>query len=262
VTRPSEQIALLPIADGTVLGCRSGIPGVADSALESAVFRLVGAVYESEPGQAHRCLRRRIYTNTEPNEAERAVVRVAAGKIGLAVEDDKWAVWLAETHWLDDVADRIATLYNQRSELALPHVQAVSPTRVARALDDMVRSFPRDVDVKRAEQDRPLAAALLNPAGTAVLAARNTAGRNKTRHAEVNLLGLAEAADLLPLGEGWLVVTTLSPCKMCAALLVAAFERPGIARVRYLELDHGKLARDTALDRLEDGGNRYGKVLP
>lgn len=237
---PQVTKAFLPLPDGEVLGCHAG----GSTGLDSAVFRLVGAVYEARPGEAHRCLRQRILTSSEPSEADRALVRVAAGKIGMM--DERLEVEMVT--WLDAVADGIPAIYNERS--VLHGLESKSPLLLAEELDALVRSLPRDENLKRAEQDRPLAAALLDPQGRLVLAARNTAGRNKTRHAEVNLLSIAQAAGLLPLAAGWRVVTTLSPCKMCAALLVSAFADPKSARVLYLNLDPGKLARDTALDRL------------
>jgi len=237
------SIAILESRDGQCFGCRSVGPGV----LESSVARLVGSVYEAYPGGAHHLLRNRIHTDARVSEVDRTVVRVAAGKLTAAT--DLGNLSRADVHWLDAFADGLAEQYAAISELPTEGLDG-GPLHIACQLDQRVRARPRDPERKRAEQDRPLAAALLDDEGTVRLAARNTAGRNKTRHAEVNLLSLAQTKGLLPLQAGIQLITTLSPCKMCAAMVRHAFAHPDAVRVSYLERDPGKLARHTVLDQV------------
>jgi len=235
------SIAILPSRDGQTLGCRSVGSGV----LESSVARLVGAVYEAYRGEAHRLLRNRIHTDANDTEIDRAVVRVAAGKLTTGTVFE--AGVFDTVCWLDECADGLDRHYATTSELTTDGLSG-SPFALAVHLDERVRALPRDPERKRAEQDRPLAAALLDAQGTVLLAARNTAGLNKTRHAEVNLLSLARIKGRLPFEAGMQVITTLSPCKMCAALVLHAFEDLDAIRVAFLERDPGKLARHTVLD--------------
>lgn len=215
------------------------------AAAHSAVARLVGAVYEAFPGQAHRVLRNRLFTTALENEIDRALVQVAAGKItfGASAPDSG-----APLTWLDEAADGLNPTYNEFASLPFDSLPCDLP-ELAHALEVNVLSLPRDPAVKRAEQDRPIAAALVDPTGTPRLAARNTAGRNKTRHAEINLLSLAETAGLLPLHAGWRIVVTLSPCRMCAARIVSAYKESNDASVLFLHHDPGRLAQNTALHR-------------
>ena len=128
------------------------------------------------------------------------------------------------------------------------------------------------------ERDRGVVAALVSPRGEVTDAARNVNADNKCLHAEWNLLaptlwgewvlspteddggGGGEIAnrpgagpeEAGPLEEGTRVLVTLQCCKMCAALVCAAADRPGRRgpiEVVYLNPDDGSLARDTQLRR-------------
>ena len=128
------------------------------------------------------------------------------------------------------------------------------------------------------ERDRGVVAALVSPRGEVTDAARNVNADNKCLHAEWNLLaptlwgewvlspteddggGGGEIAirpgagpeEAGPLEEGTRVLVTLQCCKMCAALVCAAADRPGRRgpiEVVYLNPDDGSLAKDTQLRR-------------
>ena len=128
------------------------------------------------------------------------------------------------------------------------------------------------------ERDRGVVAALVSPRGEVTDAARNVNADNKCLHAEWNLLaptlwgewvlspteddggGGGEIANRPgagpegagPLEEGTRVLVTLQCCKMCAALVCAAADRPGRRgpiEVVYLNPDDGSLAKDTQLRR-------------
>jgi len=127
------------------------------------------------------------------------------------------------------------------------------------------------------ERDRRVVAALVSPRGEVTDAARNVNADNKCLHAEWNLLaptlwgewvlsptdegddddeGEGEIADRPGAGPnleyGTRVLVTLQCCRMCAALVCAAADRPGRRgpiEVVYLNPDDGSLARDTQLRR-------------
>ena len=123
------------------------------------------------------------------------------------------------------------------------------------------------------ERDRGVVAALVSPRGEVTDAARNVNADNKCLHAEWNLLAPtlwgewvlsptedgeiairpgAGPEEAGPLEEGTRVLVTLQCCKMCAALVCAAADRPGRRgpiEVVYLNPDDGSLAKDTQLRR-------------
>jgi len=219
--------------------------------LDSAVIRLVSAVYAAHVGQAHHLLRGRILSSVEANEVDRLVVQLCAGKLSFdAVIDDDM---LTRTTWLDAVADDLALAHRVRAEITLLELEADSgsPREFALQLKQRLELDVRDPSEKLPVQNRLIAAGLLDPDGNLRVAARNTAGLNRVRHAEVNLIDLAEQAGLLPLQEGWEIITTLSPCRMCAVLVAAAYADETRARLRYLEEDQGRYAQHTALHRLD-----------
>ena len=120
------------------------------------------------------------------------------------------------------------------------------------------------------ERDRRVVAALVSPEGEVTDAARNVNADNKCLHAEWNLLaptlwgewvlsptdddddGGDGGDEIAGLEEGTRVLVTLQCCRMCAALVCAAADRPGRSgpiEVVYLDPDDGSLARNTQLQR-------------
>ena len=102
---------------------------------------------------------------------------------------------------------------------------------------------------ERYESDRKIAAVLLDSNSKFIAAAKNANARNRTRHAEINLLqGLAhERKSKLPAGARLFV--TLKCCKMCAGMLALTAEDIRTNHVYYGADDPGPGARATYLDR-------------
>jgi tRNA(Arg) A34 adenosine deaminase TadA len=182
----------------------------------SAVLDLVQAVYEACPGRAHTVLRQRIRVTSPVAPFDRAVVDVAAKRLGFVEAGAEPA---------GDLVD-------------LAPWAAVARERGAAALFEPSKA---DVDADG------LAAVLVDADGRPVLGARNAAATNRTLHAELNLVqGWVARAGGVP--AGYRVISSLQPCRMCAAILVRAALGP--IRVEYRRPDPGRLATRTALQAL------------
>ena len=99
------------------------------------------------------------------------------------------------------------------------------------------------------ECDRKVAAVLIAADGKFIAAARNANAKNRTRHAEVNLVqGLrTEHGKSLPRGSK--IYVTLKCCRMCAAAIWCDAEDIRSLHVYYGEDDPGPNARETILAR-------------
>jgi tRNA(Arg) A34 adenosine deaminase TadA len=215
--------AFLPVGEGYA-GLRGG-------ALELAL-----AVWERLPGRAHAALRRRIRLTGEPTELDRAVTAVVAHRLAAVVGEDAPIEVPCEdlSPWLDRARVRA------REARVVPGADRL-PADLTGFVRDLV---PAGEDRRWAERDRPVVAVLAGPDRRIRWAARNAGGSNRVLHAECALVLGLDA----PLEAGSTVLVSLQPCRMCAALLAARAEGP--IAVRWLEPDPGRLARDTALQRL------------
>ncbi len=197
------------------------------------VVELAQGVWERWPERAHAILRRRVFVDAERDVDAASTPVVAKKRTVLAGAGGAEVVDLGPAA----AAARARLVPVRLGDGTLDEV-ALACRREAAAL----ASGPR-----RALSDRPVVAALL-VGDQVVLAARNQAGRNRCLHAEVALVQLWwERQGQLPAGAT--VATSLQPCRMCAAVLLAAASTPDRLRVVYAEADPGRFARSTALAR-------------
>ena len=256
---------------------------------DSALVRLVlGAREAGGRANGNRWARARMLTTRALSDLDRAVVKVAAQRATAfdledhdddaaadapASPDDPRALERRDaTPWARAAIRRGAT----RGRVGL------SPPKTLPANDDdaafrwasaNTRSDLETTTRPMWERDRRVVAALVSPEGEVTDAARNVNADNKCLHAEWNLLAPtlwgewvlsptedgeianrpgAGPEEAGPLEEGTRVLVTLQCCKMCAALVCAAADRPGRRgpiEVVYLNPDDGSLAKDTQLRR-------------
>lgn len=191
-------------------------------------------------------LRRRVFVTWEPTELDRAVVQVAARRVSrvppasgtVAPSSLRDAVPWANAARARAAVEAVAGLP------ALP--DAADEARWAAWLAASSAAVAPG-SAPRRQRDRPEVAVLVGPDGAPLAAARNTSGRNRTLHAEVNLVQGWVARTGRPIPAGAMIVCTLAPCRMCAAMIVAASAQP--VDVRFLRADPGRLASGTALQR-------------
>ena len=257
---------------------------------DSALVRLVlGAREAGGRANGNRWARARMLTTRALSDLDRAVVKVAAQRATAFdledhddddddASDDLCALERRDaTPWARAAIRRGAT--TSRVGLSPPKTLPVNDDDAAfRWASARASDASENTQTQLWERDRGVVAALVSPRGEVTDAARNVNADNKCLHAEWNLLaptlwgewvlspteddggGGGEIAnrpgagpeEAGPLEEGTRVLVTLQCCKMCAALVCAAADRPGRRgpiEVVYLNPDEGSLARDTQLRR-------------
>jgi tRNA(Arg) A34 adenosine deaminase TadA len=216
--------------------------------LGSAVFQLVVGIYESLPRTAHATVRGRILTSNERTRFDHEIGKVTAGKLRAAIEMTR-AMLRPPT--LQDMGPPAADATGRAiREGALP-LDAVAgleerPAHVRRLL----QALPVEHAGARHCRDRRVVAMAFGPDGTPLWAARNLNGRNRVLHAEINLLLGWWEHERRPLPLGCRVITSLKPCRMCAAALVDSTDG-GRPTVVFVEDDPGRYALSTVLDELD-----------
>ena len=254
---------------------------------DSALVRLVlGAREAGGRANGNRWARARVLTTRALSDLDRAVVKVAAQRATAfdledhdddaaadapASPDDPRALERRDaTPWARAAIRRGAT--TSRVGLSPPKTLPVNDDDAAfRWASARASDASENTQTQLWERDRGVVAALVSPRGEVTDAARNVNADNKCLHAEWNLLAPtlwgewvlsptedgeianrpgAGPEEAGPLEEGTRVLVTLQCCKMCAALVCAAADRPGRRgpiEVVYLNPDDGSLAKDTQL---------------
>ncbi|MDR3606695.1 MAG: Bd3614 family nucleic acid deaminase [Oligoflexia bacterium] len=200
----------------------------------SAPAVLIQGLYERETEMARKILRERIYTNAPMNEALRGLVKVCAKRIDVDVPKDVLQTRLSQ--------DAIRIDPPPLPEIAEPGPG--SPMAQARWLAQSVARGKAPLYAS----DRPIGAVLVSQQGELLAYGANTNARNRSCHAEMNLLRTLYARTGKPIPAGSTLYVTLKPCRMCAGMIWDFCEDARTIRVLYDENDPGPHAQRTALD--------------
>lgn len=211
----------------------------------TAVCRLVSGVYAHEGFASLKVLRRRLHTTASFNEFDANLIKIAAKRCTFGTEldptvverstDGDQVVDLSATPIGDPTADRTSLLGGLGT-----HLTDAEALEACRSLANAVPLEP-----ERFASPRPVAALALDPDGRLLGAAVNNNVVNRLQHAEFNLVFGRFAANPIPAGTT--IYASLSPCRMCAALLAkASVDGRGI-RVVALVQDPGRYGRQEAV---------------
>lgn len=219
----------------------------------SAVVCLIQALYEQFPDKARMIARRRIFATEPPTEMSLGMVRVAAKRISWA---RRWEELPEEARQFGGLPAEEIRFENQAGLFGAEELPeglrvagAGAETRewMRLALELAGARGPSD-DAPLYERDRAVVALLISGDGTLLGWARNTNARNRTLHAEVNLVQGYYRRFGTGLPAGARVVTSLKPCKMCAGMLWHAAVDVASLQVFFGEWDLGPNARETVLN--------------
>jgi hypothetical protein len=197
----------------------------------TALTHLIQGIYEKEPKRARSILRNRIRMNYAPTALCRGMLKVAAKRYELVPEDAPPEGEL--------VGAPLAQL------LCSPSAQLQSLAQAPELLNSLLP--PRGPT--RALSARAVSAILLSSDLKVLAAARNSNAKERTRHAELELVQGYFAQHHSPIPAGALLIVSLKPCRMCAAAIARAAEDIRTLKVLYLQDDPGPFARATELER-------------
>ncbi|MEY4065419.1 MAG: hypothetical protein RIR26_1627 [Pseudomonadota bacterium] len=190
----------------------------------TAVSHLIESIWDRFPGSAHFMLRSRIFTTADPTELCRGMVIVCAKRMS-----------------------RVAKIPEEISERMEMGSGAVDLSAVVHDAPVHLSSVSAGVSLLKAERDRSIECWLVSAEGRLLGWAVNTAGRNRTQHAEMNLLRTWWKREGRPLPVGSRVVTTLEPCPMCAGALWECAASREAFEVLYQHPDSGTVVRRSVL---------------
>lgn len=189
----------------------------------SAVTQLISGVWRQFPESAHFILRSRIYVNYELSELCRGMMIVCAKRHSR----------------LPCVP---ASIQNQLKLGERESVHVVSSFG-----SECSPKIPASQGHGLALQHRSIEAWLLDSEHRVVGWGVNTAGRNRTKHAELNLLHDWWRRKRSPLPDGGRLVCTLEPCPMCAGAIVQCVKGGSDFRVEFLKRETGSSVRRSVL---------------
>lgn len=181
----------------------------------SAVTELIQGIYELDAQWGREILRNRIFTTYQPSEMCLNMVKVAAKRV-----------------------TRVSTL---------PHPRGLEFMQVS--FNITFDEKPRLQSENRFENARDVRATLQDENGNILEEALNDNAQNKTLHAEVKLVQKYFARTGKALPPHSTIHTSLKPCRMCAAMIWHACEKPKSLKVKYDEFDPGRFAQNTVLDQ-------------
>ncbi len=241
--------------DNHILWAQSRAP---QHPLHSALFRLISGIYQSDPEAARSWVRQRIFTLESPSSATEMTVKVAAKRMtwieGLP------AIASSSDHGIH-VPHLIATEVGELApppslalpKHALPHSEAIHLCSSWTEGAHVAPSSPRHL------RNRAIACVLLDARGVPLAGGTNQASNNPCRHAEIEMLRARHSQGRGPIPRGATVITTLKPCRMCAAMIWESCEDRASIRVIYRDFDPGTNGRATLLDKDSPDRRRYAR---
>lgn len=211
----------------------------------SAVVKLLQGIFDQYIDQSFFILRERIFTTGVLTEMCKGMVKVvgkrATGEVrpcaGATREFEVICIGGKELVYPSRQKNGLSTLDIQFDmSLAVGDLLKVLTDKVPRG--DVLHDFDREI------------AAVLLAEGKILNFAFNSNSRNKTLHAEVNLLQQYYKITQQKIPPGVQLISTNKPCKMCAGMIHRCFERLNEDSVLYIIPETGRLSSFTVLDQL------------
>jgi len=196
----------------------------------SAVTILVRGIWREYPDQARSLLRNRIFTDGPLSPACEGMIKVAAKRFEV-LSPIEWEARFAGFH-------------------------GTVQTLTALVPDTEGHTFaPKDLPIRellaqlrhQAEGYPAVTAALVDPEGRVLIGSWNRTARDRSAHAEVNLVEAWFGQHNGPPPQGSTLHVSLRPCAMCAAQILALAGDPGALRVVFYEDDPGPASKNSCL---------------
>ncbi|HWU41890.1 MAG TPA: Bd3614 family nucleic acid deaminase [Bdellovibrio sp.] len=223
----------------------------------SAVVKLLQGIFDSYIDQSFFILRQRLYTTASLTEMCRGMIKVVAKRATDQVKPIDHQLNFNFTFKEIGSPTTIlapATQLNSENLESSQEIQSWMSADVRTSHSDFLKlTVDLASRVSRGEVlhdfDRGIAAILLDSRGRVLSYGINSNSKNKTLHAEVNLLQklYRETGERIP--EGAILYSTHKPCKMCAGMIYDWSEHPSNLQIYYLNDEMGGLSRQTVLDR-------------
>lgn len=239
------------------------------TAPSSAVVKLLQGLFDQHVDHSFFILRNRIFTTAVLSEMCLGMVKVVAKRAtGNITVFDHQLIISSQMIQIGEDEDMLypVRLLNQENKMSLDIVKKSLPQafhkgmsgvqEIAKAHKEYLSAAAQlATSVARGEvlhdYDRDIAALLIDNEGKLLSYGLNSNSKNKTLHAEVNMLQRYYKENGQNIPADVTLYSTHKPCKMCAGMIYEASGRSQNLRVFYLHEEDGRLSRATILDQLK-----------
>nr|BFD64466.1 hypothetical protein BdHM001_31470 [Bdellovibrio sp. HM001] len=223
----------------------------------SAVVKLLQGLFEQFVDHSFFILRQRIYTSADLTEMCRGMVKVVAKRVTAGIVPCDHQIPILEPMIEIGAGSELLPVshhLNRENQVPLADIRQWfldqkpgSKQAFLQSLTRLAQKVPRG-DVLH-DFDRNIAALLVDKDGKILGYGVNSNSKNKTLHAEVNLIQrlYRESGQAIP--EGAVLYSTHKPCKMCAGMIYHSSRNPHSIKVYYSVKEEGGLSRQTVLDQ-------------
>lgn len=208
----------------------------------SAVVQLLQGLFDQFIDHSFFILRRRIYTTSKITEMCHGMVKTVAKRVrGEVFMRDHG---LPLPFQLTEILSTPSRHLSASNEAPLSSVNLLKSKNLISWARKLAYLNPRG-DVLH-DFDRDIACLLVDKSGELLAFGLNSNSKNKTLHAEVNMVQryFRETGEKIP--QGAQLVTTRRPCRMCAGMILTWSVDPQSLKIIYAEED--KSSRHTSLN--------------
>lgn len=214
----------------------------------SALVKLLQGLFDQFVDHSFFILRQRIFTTAELSEMCKGMLKVVAKRATGNVEAHDYGRTLSWEFIEIGQADEL--LYPVR-HLNIENGDVVRSTQlqqdqIAQKTRELAALVPRGEILH--DYDRGIASLLVDREGKVLSFGVNSNSKNKTLHAEVNLVQRLFGEQCRKIPRGAVLYSTHKPCKMCAGMIYYWSEDPHDVEVLYGVEESGSLSRNTILD--------------
>ncbi|MGZ3792682.1 MAG: Bd3614 family nucleic acid deaminase [Bdellovibrio sp.] len=223
----------------------------------SAIVKLLQGVFDKFLDQSFFILRNRIYTTAALSEMCRGMVKVVAKRVTEQVSPRYSSIELNQELMYQEIGDRhdIVIPMAQQSDIEQQQIfekistqnfSVKSISELAKFADRLAKEVPRGEILH--DHDRNIAAVLLDKNSSVLSYGMNSNSKNKTLHAEVNMVQKFYKEQGRRIPKDSVIFCTHKPCKMCSGMIYDWSEDPKSLRIYYTHEEKGVLSRNTILD--------------
>ncbi|NUN05172.1 MAG: Bd3614 family nucleic acid deaminase [Bdellovibrio sp.] len=220
----------------------------------SAVVKLLQGLFDEFVDHSFFILRQRIFFTGTATEMCKGMVKVVAKRMsdriipadhGISLD----VVFKAIAPGQDLVVQSAYESVENRQSLAQVREYLKSEVVPVQAALKLAALVPRGEVLH--DFNRNVAAVLMGLEGTILGFGVNSNAKNKTLHAEVNLIQKFYRERHGKIPKDATLYVTHKPCKMCSGMIYHWSEDPHRLKVVYVDEEQGAMSRQTILDRLQ-----------
>ena len=211
----------------------------------TAITKLIQGIYENYPDHSHFILRNKIYSSAIPTEMCLGMIKVAAKRFQAPVKPKNHNILVLfdmikisyQTNIIENDFQNKLTDYNNIYKNTSEFIELIEKLSL------------QTIQKKELfKSDRKVACILVSENQKILAFGLNENSRNKTKHAEVNLIQNYYKKYNQPLPKKSVIYTSLKPCKMCAGMIWTCANEVSLIKVFFLNDDLGTYAKHTVLN--------------